>query len=380
MNYTEQDTFNWETDMRLETEKKLESNEKILWEGKIGNSPDCLTFILILMISPFIIPCALISIILKNIIFIIITFLIIVFIVFFFVKAMLKGSSWLYASITDLRVIIVGKKFFRSISYSTVDELSFNQNNRSIIVKVFHNTIHQQNLKRHKNSRHHYSPYENILFYKMENPEEFYRILNNAFDTYRQLNNSIVISGSNTYENNYNYNTYNNSYSGDIDNSTRDYIVSDENILWSGKMIRLPKGNTYASIFSLLFIAFALLLCVKSIFTAPSELIKNIPLLLFGFLFLFLFKRNPKSTYVLTDRRLIINSNKVENSVPLEQITDTVIKHEKNNTGYIVLRKIDNPASRRDHYRIIHIGVIEDVDYVYNIIIDAIAQAKASNK
>ncbi len=160
-------------------------------------------------------------------------------------------------------------------------------------------------------------------------------------------------------------------------------ITGNERVLWTGKTESYAKNNrkTIFIVVMLVFMGAVLFHMVKTLLSVPLlALIDIIPI----FILLVIFKAflsQKRCGYAITDRRLIIFHDNTENSVALIHIHDVQVEYGNQNTGTIIIRRVDNPYSRRaaEHFDNFFIQGVADPDEVYRKLSEAIDLARKTN-
>ena len=160
-------------------------------------------------------------------------------------------------------------------------------------------------------------------------------------------------------------------------------LTGNERVLWTGKTESYAPNKRRKILVAvmLVFMAAVLVHMVKTLLSAPLFVFIDIIPLLILLAILKLFLSQKREGYAITDRRLIIFRDKTENSVALIHIHDVQVEYEKQNTGTIVVRRVDNPYSWRSAEKYDHFLIqgVADPDGVYRKLSEAIDLARKTN-
>ena len=166
-------------------------------------------------------------------------------------------------------------------------------------------------------------------------------------------------------------------------------ITGDEKVLWTGKTesyARVKRKNIFIAVM-LLIMGFLLYEIIKyivlGITASPAFLIfaigPVIPLVILLFLFI-LFIKQSRQGYAITDSRLIIFKDRFDKSVALVQVYDLQIEYGNKGTGTIIVRRVDNPYSKKETDKFDHFFIqgISEPDEAFRILSEVVDLARKS--
>ena len=160
-------------------------------------------------------------------------------------------------------------------------------------------------------------------------------------------------------------------------------LTGNERVLWTGKTESYAKNKrkTIFTVVMLVFIGVILFNMVKTLLSIPLlALIYLIPLFIL-LVILKAFLTQKRCGYAITDRRLITFHENREESLALLHIHDVSVEYGNENTGTIIIRRVDNPYSRRSSEQFDHFFIqgVADPDEVYRKLSEAIDLARKTN-